>query len=82
MVGNVKLGILDAWICKNIYVKEKLAKHFSWETGFTQVFVKTLTTLGFRYRVISDKFLVFGVKILPQKMYLLFLILLKIMLNL
>ena len=42
-----------------IYVKEKLAKHFSQETGFTQVFLKILTTLGFRYRIISDKFLVF-----------------------
>ena len=26
-----------------------------------------MTTLGFRCRIISDKFLVFGVKILPQK---------------
>ena len=36
------------------------------KTGFTQVFAKTFTTLGFRYRIVRDKFLVFGVKILPQ----------------
>ena len=37
------------------------------KTGFIQVFVKTLTTLGFRSRIISDKFFAFGVKIISQK---------------
>ena len=73
MVENVKLDILDAYVCKNNYIKKKnRLKIFLKKNGFTQVFIKTLTTLGFRCRIISYKFLVFAVKILPQKMDLLF----------
>ena len=72
MIENVKLGILDACVCKNAYIKEKL-RYFLLKTGFTEVFAKTLTTLVIRCRIISDKFLVFGVKILPQKKMHLFL---------
>ena len=67
LVENVKLGILDACVYKNIYIKEKLCQHFLLKTGFTQVFAKTLTTSGFRCGIISHKFLMSEVKTLPQK---------------
>ena len=36
----------------------------------TQVFARTLTSFGFRCRIISVKLLVFGVKMLSKKVFL------------
>ena len=73
MVQNIKVGIRDPYVCKNKYVKEKLRQPFFIDDWFySQVFAKTLAILGFRWIIISDKFPVFGVKILPQKINLFF----------
>ena len=68
MVESVKLDILDACVSKKYLYKGKIRLSvFHKKLVSLKFFVKTLITLGFRCRVISDSFLVFGVKILPQK---------------
>ena len=68
MVGKVKLGFLDACVCKAIYIKEKLDQKlniFYWRFALIkQVFARTLTTLGFRYLIISVKLLLFRANVL------------------
>ena len=78
-IENVKLGITDTCVCKNIYKKRKIRlkteQFFLRLVLINQVFARTLTTFSFRCKIISVK-LVFGVKTLPQK--LLFLLLMFI----
>ena len=63
-----KLGILDAYVCKNIYIKEKLGEKLRtcyWRLVLiNQVFARILTTFGFRCRIISVKPLMLGVNML------------------
>ena len=69
MVEKFKLDILDVWVCKNIFIKEKCRvkiEDFLLKIGFDKSgFVKTFITFGFRCRIKSvNKLVVFGVNIL------------------
>ena len=67
----VKLGILDVRVCKNIYIKGKYKikiEHFFCRLVLmNQLFARTLTIFGFRFRMTSVKLFVFGVKIPTNK---------------